>query len=137
MSAQAFDNLNLLLQLMQATRNLATGFRRVASDNLAMAQAVPPTVALADLQSNIANLGNSVQNTLSTARAWVQANNAQATAAVGLIGATLGDLNTYVSPIQTAATNLQAADISTYAACITALQAVLSTVPAPNTVFGT
>lgn len=135
MSAQAFDNLNLLLQLMQATRNLATSSRNAATANLALAQA--QSVPLAQLQGNCTNIANSVLSTISTATAWVQANNAQAAAAVGLIGATLADLSNYVAPIKTAAQALQVADLSTYAACVTALNAFLAGVPSPNTVFGT
>lgn len=134
MSAQSFDNLNLLLQFMQATRNLATSSRRVASDNVALAQA--QSIPLAQLQGNCANLANSVLNTINTATAWVQSNNTQASAAVGLIGATLADLNSYVAPIKIAATTLKAADLSSYAACISALNAYLAAVAAPNSIFG-
>lgn len=134
MSAQAFDNLNLLLQIQQATRNLATNMRSNANTHIAMANAASPDVTT--LGTFVTDSAASYNRILSTARSWVTANNAQATAAVGLIGATLADLNTYVTPLQTAATALAAADVSTYAAIITACNALLATVPAPNTVFG-
>lgn len=135
MSAQSFDNLQLLLQLMQATRNLAMTMRNNANTHIAMANAQSPDVVT--LGTFVTDCAASYNKILSTARTWVQNNNAQATAAVGLIGATLADLNTYTAPLQTAATALSTADVSTYAAIITACNNLLATVPAPNTVFGT
>lgn len=135
MSAQSFDNLQLLLQLMQTTRNLATNMRSNATAHISMANAQSPDVVT--LSSFVSDAAASYTRILSTARAWVQANNAQAAAAVALIGASLADLNTYVTPLQTAANALAAADLSTYAAIITACNAVLATVPMPNSVFGT
>lgn len=134
MSAQAFDNLNLLLQIQQATRNLAKNMRDNANTHIAMASAASPDVAT--LGAFVHDSANSYLNILSTARTWVTNNNAQAAAAVGLIGATLADLNTYVAPLQSAATALSTADVSTYAAIIAACNALLAAVPAPNTVFG-
>jgi hypothetical protein len=135
MSAQAFDNLNLLLQLMQTTRNLAKSMRDNANIHIAMANAASPDVVT--LAAFVGDAAASYSRILATARAWVQANNAQATAAVGLIGATLADLNAYVVPLQTAADALSIADKSTYAAIIAASNALLATVPAPNTIFDT
>ena len=134
MSVQAFDNLNLLLQIQQATRNLAKNMRDNANTHIAMANAQNPDVVT--LGTFVKDCATSYNNILSTAKAWVQANNAQASAAVGLIGATLADLNTYVTPLQTAATALGSANVSTYAAIVTACNNLLATVPAPNTVFG-
>lgn len=135
MSAQSFDNLQLLLQMMQATRNLAKSMRDNAQTHIAMANAQnPDVVTLAKFVTDCAASYNTI---LSTARTWVQNNNTQATAAVSLIGATITDLNTYTSPLQTAATNLAAADVSTYVAIITACNNLLATVPAPNSIWGT
>lgn len=133
MAAQAFDNLNLLLQLMQTTRNLASSMRSNANAHTAMANAQSPDITA--LAGFVTDCAAGYIRILSTARAWVQVNNIQATAAVGLIGASLADLNTYVTPLQTAATALAAADLSTYAAVIAACNTLLATVPAPNTVF--
>lgn len=136
MAAQAFDNYILLTQLIQATRNLAANMRSNATAHIAMANAQSPDiVTLASFVSDCA--ASYLNKILGPARAWVQANNAQATAAVGLIGASLADLNNYVAPLQTAANALAAADLSTYAAVIAACNTLLATVPAPNTVFGT
>lgn len=133
MSAQAFDNLQLLLQMLQATRNLARDMRVNAQTHINMANAANPDVVT--LGKFVTDVAASYNKILSTAKTWVQNNNAQATAAVGLIGATLADLNTYTTPLQTAATNLAVADVSTYANIITACNAVLSTVPAVNSVW--
>lgn len=133
MAAQAFDNLQLLLQLLQATRNLARDMVQNANTHIAMANAQNPSVAV--LSSFVTDSAASYNRIASTAKTWVTNNNAQATAAVGLIGATLADLNTYTTPLQTAITNLLAADVSTYAAIITACNNVLATVPSPNSVF--
>ena len=134
MSSQAFDNLQLLLQLMQTTRNLAFTMRRNATAHIAMANAQSPDVTT--LAKYVTDCAASYNSILSTAKTWVQANNMQATAAVGLIGATLTDLNSYASPLQTAATALAAADVATYAAIITACNAVLNTVTAPGSIYG-
>lgn len=134
MSVQSFDNLELLLQVMQASRNLARRMVDNATSHIAMANAQNPDVVT--LGKFVTDCAASYNKILSTARTWIQNNNAQATAAVALIGATLADLNTYTTPLQTAATNLAAADVSTYAAIITACNAVISTVPAPNTIWG-
>jgi hypothetical protein len=133
MAAQAFDNLQLLLQLLQATRNLARDMVQNANTHKAMATAQSPDVVT--LGRFVTDSAASYNRILSAAKAWVQANNAQATAAVGLIGATVSDLNTYTSPIQTAIAALAAADLSTYAAIISACNNVLATVPSPNSVF--
>jgi hypothetical protein len=132
-SAQAFDNLNLLLQLLQATRNLARDMVQNANTHKAMANAQNPDVVT--LGRFVTDSATSYNRILSTAKTWVQNNNAQATAAVGLIGATIADLNAYTAPIQTAITNLSSADVSTYAAIISACNSVLATVPSPNSVF--
>lgn len=134
MSAQSFDNLQLLLQMMQATRNLAKSMRDNAQTHIAMANAQNPDVVT--LGTFVKDCATSYNTILSTARTWVQNNNAQATAAVNLIGATLADLNTYTTPLQTAATSLAAADVSTYAAITTACNSLLATVPAPNSIWG-
>lgn len=134
MSVQSFDNFALLIQMMQASRNLEKTMRDNANTHIAMAQAQSP--ALATLTGFVNSCAATYLANLSTARTWVQNNNAQATAAVGLIGATLADLNNYTSPLQTAATALQNADKSTYAAIITACNALLSSVGAPASIFG-
>jgi len=134
MSVQSFDNLTLLLQMMQATRNLAKNMRDNATTWIAMANAQNPDVAT--LGAFLHDAAASYSGILSKAKTWVTNNNTQATAAVNLIGATLADLNSYTMPLQTAATNLAAADVSTYAAIITASNAVLTSVTGPASIFG-
>lgn len=146
MSTQAFDNFILLQQIMQATRNLAAYSRKAASDNIGLIQAAQAAVAAsqqvvpgsdtATLGQNALNIANSVLSTISTTSAWVTANNTQADAILSLIGATRGDFSSYVGPIQGAAQALQAADKSSYANCLAALNAYLTAVSAPSTIFG-
>lgn len=133
MAAQAFDNLQLLLQMLQATRNLARDMVQNANTHKAMANAQSPDVV--KLGQFVTDAAASYSRILSTAKTWAQNNNAQATAAVALIGATMADLNAYTAPLQTAITALSGADVSTYAAIIAACNNVLATVPSPNSVF--
>lgn len=135
MSTQAFDNFNLLLQLMQATRNLAQNMIRNANGHIAMANAQKPDIAT--LASYVTDAAASDGRILATSTAWANANLTQLTAACALIGATLTDLGNYSSPLTTANAALQAADKSSYAAIITACNAVIATVPPPASIFGT
>lgn len=134
MAAQAFDNLQLLLQLLQATRNLAKDMRVNASTHIAMATAQNPDVVT--LGQFVRDCAASYKGILSRARTWVQQNNPQASAAVGLIGATLADLNAYTAPLQTAADALALANVSSYAAIQAACNTLLATVADPNDVWG-
>lgn len=131
MATITFDHFAVLLQLMQVTRNLASGARQVCTDNLAHPPADVPTYA-----GYLTNLSNSILSTINTGTAWATANSADATAAVAMIGATLTDLSNYVAPLKAAAQTLQTADKSTLAACNAAASAFLATTTGPLSVFG-
>ena len=134
MSVQSFDNLAILFQIMQATRNLAQNMEQNANTWIAMANAQNPSVAT--LAQFMNDASNSYHGIINKAKTWVQNNNAQATAAVGLIGATLADLNNYVTPLVTAAQNLALADKSSYANIVAAANDNIATISSPASIFG-
>lgn len=134
MSVQSFDNFNLLIQIMQATRNLARDMRSNAQIHVAMASAQSPD--LETLAKYLNDCAANYLNIMAAATTWVQGNGPQTTAALGLIGATTADLSSYTAPLKTAAQNLQAADKSTYAAITAACNSLIAAVPAPASVFG-
>lgn len=135
MSTQAFDNFNLLLQLMQATRNLASNMIRNANTHIAMANAQSPD--LPTLTQFVTDAANSYGAIISASTTWANANLPQMTATCALIGATLTDLGNYSAPLTSAVAALKGADKSSYAAIITACNAVIATVPPPASIFGT
>lgn len=118
---------------MQVTRNLARDMNQNAVTWLAAAKAANPDRAT--LAEWMTNAGASYRNIIAQASAFISANNATATAACGLIGATVADLNSYTTPLQNVANGLGTADLSTYAAIETACNQIISAVPMPPTLW--
>jgi len=133
MATAAFDHLQLLLQMLQTTRNLASNMRVNASTWLAAAQ--NQSIPQPTLQQQILDAGTSYRNIITEASAFISANNAMAVAATALIGATIADLSAYAAPLSTVANGIATANLSTYAAIITGCNSILSTVPAPPTLY--
>ena len=129
------DNRNVMLQLQQATRNLATSMIVNAQRWVVMANAQSPDVVT--LGGYLTNAAASYLNILTMAQGWIAANPTQATAALALDGMTADDFNNYIAPLTTAATALQKSDVSTYAAIGAAANAVIAAVPMPASIFGT
>ena len=134
MSAQAFDNFSLLLQIQQATRGMAQSMIVNANTHIAMANAQSPN--LATLQGYVNAVAANYAAIVAQGTTFTTANQVQMTAACAIIGATLTDLGNYSAPLTSAITALKNADKSSYAAIITSCQALLATVPIPATIFG-
>lgn len=143
MSVQAIDNYMLLAEIMQATRNLARTMIFNAQSHIATANAQIALVATGKavtvdeptMASWVQAAAASYLGIINKAQAWAQNNTAQGNASMGIIGATLADLNNYAAPLKTAATTLAAADVSTYPNIIAAAQAVLAAVVSPPTMY--
>lgn len=140
MSAQAFNDLAVLLQLMQTTRNLAQSMVSNAKTHLAWLggklDGSPNNPTLTTIAQAMNDCATSYLNIYETASTWVTNNNATASSAVALIGATISDLSDYASPLSAAATTLQAADKSTTAKAQAACNALISEVSAPPSIWG-
>lgn len=134
MSVASFNNLAVLLELMQATRNLAKDMTTNAAIWHGWATAGTPYTQ-PEIAKFMTDAGASYRNIIAQATAFVTANNAAATGAVGLIGATLADLSSYTSGLSAVANGLQTVDLSTFAKIITACGQITAAVAAPPTLW--